>query len=88
MLAAGALLQARKMNLDVPGDVSITGFDDIEIAQIVTPALTTVHVPHREMGKGAARLLLEMRNGQMPISSTELEAHVVLRDSLGPAPRT
>ncbi|KZX96730.1 MULTISPECIES: LacI family DNA-binding transcriptional regulator [unclassified Sulfitobacter] len=87
VLAAGALLQARKMNLDVPGDVSITGFDDIEIAQIVTPALTTVHVPHREMGKGAARLLLGMRNGQMPTSSTELEAHVVLRDSLGPAPR-
>ncbi len=86
VLAAGALVQARKMGLDVPGDVSITGFDDIEIAQIVTPALTTVHVPHNDMGKGAARLLFALRNEQTPAASIELEAHIVTRASLGPAP--
>ncbi|WP_417522741.1 LacI family DNA-binding transcriptional regulator [Marinovum sp.] len=86
VLAAGALSMARQMGLDVPGDVSITGFDDIEIAQIVTPALTTVHVPHHDMGKGAARILLAMRSGERPTFSTELEATVVLRESVGPAP--
>lgn len=86
VLAAGALSRARRMGLSVPGDVSITGFDDIEIAQIVTPTLTTVHVPHRDMGRGAAELLIALRNGAAPTESTELEASVVLRDSLGPVP--
>lgn len=88
VLAAGALKQARKMGLNVPEDISITGFDDIEIAEIVTPPLTTVHVPHRNMGKGAARLLIALRNGEDPGPSIELEATTVLRDSLGPAPES
>lgn len=86
VLAAGALVQARRMGIDVPGELSITGFDDIEIAEILTPALTTVHVPHRNMGKGAARMLVALRAGEDPGSSVELEASLQLRDSLGPAP--
>ncbi len=86
VLAAGALSQARSQGLDVPGDISITGFDDIEIAEIVTPPLTTVHVPHRDMGKGAARLLIAMRNGEEAGPSVELDAIVVERDSLGKSP--
>ena len=85
-MAFGAINELRRMGLDVPGDLSITGFDDIEIAEIVTPALTTVHVPHRNMGKGAASLLFAMRAGEDPGPSVELEATVILRDSLGPAP--
>lgn len=87
VLAAGALLQARKMGLNVPGDISITGFDDIEIAEIVTPTLTTVHVPHRNMGKGAAQMLVSLRAGEDPVPSIELEATPKIRDSLGPAPK-
>jgi LacI family transcriptional regulator len=87
VLAAGALSMARTMGISVPGDVSITGFDDIEIAEIVTPALTTVHVPHRDMGRGAARLLVALRNGEDVGSSVELPATVTWRDSLGPVPR-
>lgn len=86
VLAAGALKQARKMGIKVPEDVSITGFDDIEIAEIVTPPLTTVHVPHRNMGKGAARLLVALRKGENPGPSVELDATTTIRDSLGPAP--
>jgi LacI family transcriptional regulator len=63
VLAAGAVTQARALGIDVPGDVSVTGFDDIELAAILTPALTTVHVPHREMGRRAAQMLLDMRAG-------------------------
>ncbi|MEM6460443.1 MAG: LacI family DNA-binding transcriptional regulator [Pseudomonadota bacterium] len=85
VLAAGALMMARQLGIDVPGDVSITGFDDIELSQIVSPALTTVHVPHREMGRGAARLLVALRNGEDPGGSIELEATIRWRETLGPA---
>ncbi|NQY60533.1 LacI family DNA-binding transcriptional regulator [Cognatishimia sp.] len=87
VLAAGALSRAHRMGVDVPGDVSITGFDDIEIAEIVTPRLTTVHVPHRNMGKHAATTLIAMRNDPSLGESVELEATLRLRGSLGPAPQ-
>ena len=86
VLAAGALRQAREMGLEVPRDVSVTGFDDIELARIVTPALTTVHVPHREMGTRAARQLVEMVERKAAGRTVALEAQLCLRDSLGPPP--
>ncbi|WP_050927678.1 LacI family DNA-binding transcriptional regulator [Aestuariivita boseongensis] len=86
VFAAGALMMARKMGLRVPEDVSITGFDDIELAEIVTPALTTVHVPHREMGRRAAQKLLSLRAGDDPGPSIELATTIQWRESLGPAP--
>jgi LacI family transcriptional regulator len=86
VLAAGALSMARKMGVRVPEDLSITGFDDIEIAEIVSPGLTTVHVPHREMGRGAARLLVALRNGEDPGPSVRLDVGIKMRESLGAAP--
>lgn len=82
VLAVGALRQAQKMGLRVPEDVSITGFDDIEIARIVSPALTTVHVPHREMGQKAAQELIRMIETNSAGQSLELSTHLVTRDSL------
>lgn len=87
VLAAGAIRQAREMGLRVPDDVSITGFDDIELAGIVSPALTTVHVPHRDMGHHAAELLLAMRGGGVRPDSIELPTTITWRETLGPAPR-
>jgi len=84
VLAAGALRAARDLGLQVPGDVSITGFDDIELATLVEPALATVHVPHREMGRRAAEMLVAMACGADP-ESTELPTDLRLRASLGPA---
>lgn len=86
VLAVGALMTARKMGLRVPQDVSITGFDDIEIARIATPALTTVHVPHREMGRKAADALADIVEGKTPDTSTSLNTRITWRDSLGPCP--
>jgi len=82
VLAAGAMLRARKMGLNVPRDVSITGFDDIELATLTDPALTTVHVPHRVMGRRAAQLLIEMLNGNSEPQSIELTANLCLRQTL------
>ena len=86
VLAAGAIGMARKLGISVPQDVSITGFDDIEIAEIVTPGLTTVHVPHRKMGRHAAAALIAMRNEGDAGESIELETRLVRRGSLGTAP--
>ncbi|CUH50063.1 LacI family DNA-binding transcriptional regulator [Ruegeria atlantica] len=83
VLAVGALRQAQKMGLDVPSDVSITGFDDIELARIVSPALTTVHVPHREMGHKAALQLIEMVENQTAGTGEQLATRIVNRPSLG-----
>ncbi len=85
VLAAGALRKAAEMGLEVPGDVSVTGFDDIELAEIVTPGLTTVHVPHREMGRRSAQALIALRNGETPGPSVELAAQIKWRATLGPA---
>ena len=88
VLASGALIGAQRMGLRVPEDVSITGFDDIELARIMRPALTTVHVPHREMGRKAAAALVHMVETRTPAVPQPLATHVVHRASLGPCPET
>ena len=83
VLAVGAIQKAKTMGLNVPRDISITGFDDIDIAEVVSPALTTVHVPHRQMGVAAAERLMEMTQSSPSVSkSIELSTHVTIRDSL------
>ncbi len=82
ILAIGAVKRAKSMGLRVPQDISITGFDDIEMSSIIEPELTTVHIPHREMGKIAAESLLAMREQETLIASTELKPFIVERGSL------
>src|SRR5205823_12924003 len=57
-IAIGAIQAARARGLPVPEDLSVVGFDDIEHATIVTPALTTVRQPLAEMGRTAVILLI------------------------------
>lgn len=83
VLAVGALRGARQMGLSVPDDVSIVGFDDIELAQVTYPELTTVHVPHREMGRRAAQVLIERLENGTPMHGHELVADIRFRGSLG-----
>jgi LacI family transcriptional regulator len=82
VLAVGAIQAAKVAGLDVPGDVSITGFDDIELATVISPALTTVHVPHRQMGQLAGDTLYSLvKDAEGPIR-IELETRIVERESL------
>jgi LacI family transcriptional regulator len=83
VLGVGALLRAKQMGINVPSALSITGFDDIELARIVSPQLTTVHVPHRQMGQQAAIELTALVEKTSAGKSVELASHVVLRESLG-----
>lgn len=80
--AAGALRAARQLGLNVPNDVSIIGFDDIDLASAVEPALTTVHVPHRRMGREAAHTILKMARHKETGESVLLNTNIVERASL------
>lgn len=86
VLASGALRGAKTLGLEVPRDVSVTGFDDIELARILTPSLTTVHVPHGEMGTKAASSLIALVEGNQSSGPVKLQISVKIRESLGPAP--
>jgi LacI family transcriptional regulator len=81
--AAGALRAVHEAGLAAPDDVSIVGFDDIELAVALNPLLTTVRVPHRRMGEAAARLLLRLVSGLDSGESIAFETRVVERASLG-----
>ena len=86
VLAARAVVAARAIGLDVPRDLSVTGFDDIGLAQVSHPALTTVHVPQAEMGRAAALLLVAKLHGKTALHSVEFAAEIVMRGSLAPPP--
>lgn len=88
VMAIGALRALHDRGLRVPEDISVVGFDDIPLAQYVTPPLTTVHQPTFEKGVRAARsLILALESGQPAVSET-LELALVVRSSTGPAPRS
>ncbi len=87
VLAVGAIQAATAAGLDVPGDVSIIGFDDIELATVISPALTTVHVPHREMGRLAGDTLYSLVKDAAEPIRIELETRLVERQSLA-APKS
>ena len=84
VIAAGALTAVRSLGLEVPADVSVIGFDDIDLALVVDPPLTTVHVPHRRMGKAAASLLLQLRARERDVRNVVFETTLVERGSLAP----
>ena len=88
-MAIGAMRVARELGLRVPDDLSVVGFDDIDLAAHVDPPLTTVHQPIRQKGADAVRLLLadiEHREAHRP-EHLRLETRLIVRGSTGPAPR-
>jgi LacI family transcriptional regulator len=84
-MAAGVLQSARKANLSVPGELTVVGFDDFQIAQAVWPPLTTIHTPTREIGKMAAEKLIGGERRE-PFDATKTEPNLVVRESSGPVP--
>lgn len=84
VLAIGALAECHAQGLAVPRDVSVTGFDDLEMAAVVTPALTTVHFPTAELGTFAGQHLLARLAGKPVEPRTELPVELVVRASTAP----
>lgn len=76
-MAAGALFSAHRLGLNVPKDLSITGFDDTPVSQIVWPPLTTIHQPLRQMGSKAVELLVECIARDNGGADSEIEPNLV-----------
>jgi LacI family transcriptional regulator len=83
-IALGGLRAARELGIDVPGQLAITGWDDIPVAGLVSPALTTIRQPMRELGSTAAVLLAErISGGRREPRHVLLPTSLVLRASCG-----
>jgi DNA-binding LacI/PurR family transcriptional regulator len=87
LMAIGVLSYCRRAELRVPEDVSVVGFDDLPFARLLTPGLTTVRQPAREMGVAATKLLLGMVGGDKPMSPEPVDVTPMIRESTGPAPK-
>jgi LacI family gluconate utilization system Gnt-I transcriptional repressor len=82
LLAIGALSEARRRGLAVPGDLAVAGFGDIELAEALEPGLTTVRIDSDDIGRRAGRMLLTRLGGGTPERGIELvELSLVVRAS-------
>jgi len=79
--AIGALAECRDAGLSVPDKMSIVGFDDMPIAQHVTPKLTTVRVPAQEMGDSSAKHLIAAIETGTPVRPLDLSTELVIRET-------
>ena len=89
VMAVGALRELRTRGLNVPDDVSVTGFDNVTLAQFALPALTTVHIPREQIGRTVCDCLMrgDVAREQEREQEHVVEPELVVRDSTGPAPR-
>jgi LacI family transcriptional regulator len=83
--ASGALAAAAELGLRVPDDLSVTGFDDIDLAEATSPRLTTVRQPLQEMGRIAVSLLIRLlERHRLDALHVELATELIVRGSTGP----
>ncbi|WP_125612383.1 LacI family DNA-binding transcriptional regulator [Specibacter cremeus] len=88
LTAMGLLSALNERGVNVPADVSLTGFDDIQFAAYTTPPLTTAAVPSMDVGEQAWRQMRALLNDtDIPDPALVFAPHIVVRGSTGPAPR-
>lgn len=81
-IAAGALFAARLMEIDIPSQLSITGFEDSPFSRQTWPKLTTAHQPNNQIAQDAANLLIaQIRNGNERDIIKQYTPELVVRDS-------
>ncbi len=84
LMAVGAMRELRTRGRRVPEDVSVTGFDNITLAQFCQPALTTVHIPRDTIGETVCDFLMNPGKSPLPHEFV-IDPELVLRESTGPA---
>lgn len=88
MIALGALLAVREAGLRCPQDISIMGFDDLDLAKLTNPPLSSVSQSGYQLGTTAARVLLDRKAGDTsPAKHIILETSLTLRSSVAPPER-
>ncbi len=82
LIAFGAYKAIQDQGQNIPADIGVVGFDDVDLATIVSPPLTTVHIPRYDMGKTAMRILLKAMAGEKiePLGQF-METRLVVRES-------
>ena len=86
VLAFGALIEARRLGIAVPRDLSIAGINDAEFAAHLTPPLTTMRLPADEIGTRAAEYLLGCVDARPKEAATQVQVRLVVRASTAPPP--
>lgn len=85
-LALGALSALTARQIACPGRISVMGIDNLPISDLLTPRLTTMHIPARELGETAVEMLVELSiQGQRVVRRTELACRLIERDSTASA---
>ncbi len=79
VIAAQTLQVCNRLGISVPGQMKIVGFDDVMLAQLTTPQLTTIHQPIKEMAQTAVRLLVDAASGRMVPKQTVLPVQLIER---------
>lgn len=82
IMAIGVIKAAKELNIDVPGQLSVIGFDDIPICEYMSPRLTTISQIPYQVGKSAASLLMSIKNKNVVNYTIHLPYKLVIRDSV------
>jgi LacI family transcriptional regulator len=85
-MAVGVLRELRDMGIDVPGQVSVTGFDNITLSEVVYPALTTLHIPRDQIGRQIFNSLTAQKQPSKAEQEIIFTPELVVRESTGRAP--
>lgn len=88
IMALGLLARLRDRGIDVPGDLSVTGFDDLVYAAMCAPPLTTVAMPLEAAGRAAVdQLLGQVADGGATVTQLELPTHLIVRSTTSTPPK-
>lgn len=87
VLALGVIRAARNLGLEVPRDLSVVGFDDVEYATMLSPMLTTVSQPRYSLGRTSAQMLVSQIESGEPSAGIYLEHKLIVRESTAGADR-
>ncbi len=80
-MAVGAYRAIHEFSLKIPGDIAVASFNDIPVAQFLSPPLTTVRLPAEEIGQSAVEMLFEQLNGRVTAKCTILASRLIQRAS-------
>lgn len=82
LIAAQIIQVCAKLNKKIPEDMKIVGFDDVNIAFLTTPQITTIHQPIKEMAQLAVNMVIDAANGKVVPKRTMMPVSLVIRDSV------
>jgi LacI family transcriptional regulator len=81
LVAVGAIRACAELGIRVPDDIAIVGFDDIQLASLIQPSLTTLQIPKQDIGMQAVTMLLERINGKRDQEPVLIKQKLIVRES-------